>query len=72
MAQQLIIKGTDGWKYFFRQKPNRPIEMQKRHNTLGALGNWQVARNLCLKALISQHDLLCHFNPAYRVATAYG
>lgn len=61
MAIQLIIRGDNGWLYTFRKQPDRPIELQKSHETLGTLGDWQVAKNFCLKALISDQDLASHF-----------
>jgi hypothetical protein len=63
MNKQLVIesKCNDGWQFVFRKDKERPIEMLKRHKTLGSLSNWQVARNFCLKGLVSYEKLAAHF-----------
>jgi hypothetical protein len=63
MRKQLVIqsKSDDGWEFIFRKQSGRPIEMLKRHKTLGQLGQYQVARNLCLKGLISYKNLSAYF-----------
>lgn len=57
----LVISTDSGWEYVFRKENGRPIELMKRHVELGQLGGWQVAKNFCLKALISDTDLAKYF-----------
>lgn len=63
MSKQLVIesKHGDGWEFVFRKEKGRPIEMLKRHKTIGQLGGYQVAKNFCLKGLISCKKLAEHF-----------
>jgi hypothetical protein len=63
MVKKLVIasKHDDGWEFVFRKQKGRPIEMLKRHKTLGQLGGYQVARNFCLKGLITYKNLAEHF-----------
>lgn len=61
MDNKLVINGANGWSYTFRKQPNRPIEFKKSHEALGDLGGWHVAKNFCLKALISDVALAGHF-----------
>lgn len=64
MSRRLVIQSRhdNGWEFVFRKLKDRPIEMVSRHKKHGQLGNWQAARNFCLKALIS-YDALCkHFS----------
>lgn len=57
----LKVNGSNGWFYSFRKLLNRPIEIKKTHEKLGDLGDWQVAKNCCQTALISDSDLAGHF-----------
>ena len=63
MRRELVIPSghNDGWEYVFRKEAGRPIEMLQRHQHLGRLGGWQVAKNFCLKAIISFEKLEAHF-----------
>jgi hypothetical protein len=63
MRKQLVIKSqnNNGWEFVFRKQQGRPIEFLKRHNTLGQLSGYQVARNFCLKGLISREELAEYF-----------
>lgn len=62
MTNELIVNGHMGWRYKFRMIDGRPVEMKKTHKEFGDHGNWVVANNYCLKALVSIYDLCKHFN----------
>lgn len=54
--------------YEFRKLKGRPIEMQQRCKVNGIYSAWQVARNFCLKAIISYDALVEHFHDAEDIA----
>lgn len=61
MKNNLVIKGHNNCNFVFRKQKNRPIEMKQTHETLGDLNGWQVAKNFCLSALITDDALAKYF-----------
>ena len=61
----LVIASNDGRHstrvYEFRKLKGRPIEMQTRCTVHGVYNSCQVAKNFCLKSLISYEALAAHF-----------